>query len=160
MAASWACGRSARRALGCMRVEKGYGSWSREYSPEWYPTESGLAGLVKADKPAFIGKAAFMRINAQPPRQLLRCFTVDTPAGLDGADAAGGEPIYRHGRYVGRITSGGYSFTHQVSVALGYVDAADAVADDGFEVAVLGRPHKARLLAQPLFDPQGSRLRA
>ncbi len=148
------------RALGCMRVEKGYGSWSREYSPEWYPTESGLAGLVKADKPAFIGKAAFMRINAQPPRQLLRCFTVDTPAGLDGADAAGGEPIYRHGRYVGRITSGGYSFTHQVSVALGYVDAADAVADDGFEVAVLGRPHKARLLAQPLFDPQGSRLRA
>ena len=39
-----------------MRIEKGYGSWSREYSPEWYPTESRMDFLVKTDKPEFHGR--------------------------------------------------------------------------------------------------------
>jgi dimethylglycine dehydrogenase len=29
-----------------------------------------------------------------------------------------------------------------------------------FEVAILGRPHRARLLERPPFDPEGMRLRA
>jgi dimethylglycine dehydrogenase len=37
------------RALMSLRLEKGYGSWGRDYSPEYWPQESGLAGLVKAD---------------------------------------------------------------------------------------------------------------
>ena len=33
------------RALMSLRIEKGYGSWSREYSPEVWPHESGLEKL-------------------------------------------------------------------------------------------------------------------
>ena len=73
------------RALGCMRIEKGYGSWSREYSPEWYPHESGMARLVKADKPNFLGKAAWLALKDTPPRQLLCNFTIET----EHADAWG-----------------------------------------------------------------------
>ncbi|MCZ6487264.1 MAG: FAD-dependent oxidoreductase, partial [Gammaproteobacteria bacterium] len=38
------------RALLSLRVEKGYGSWSREYSPENWPQEVGLDRLIKLDK--------------------------------------------------------------------------------------------------------------
>ena len=148
------------RALGSMRIEKGYGSWSREYSPEWYPHESGMDFLVKEDKPVFHGRDGYLRIKDQPPRQLMRNFTIDTRPGSEGADAWGGEAIFRNGKYVGRVTSGSYSFTFNTSVAIGYVDAEFAEPGDDFEIAVLGIPTKAKLLEKPLFDPKGEKLRA
>lgn len=147
------------RALGSMRIEKGYGSWSREYSPEWYPTESGLSALVKTDKPEFLGKDAYLKIRDLPPRQLLCCFVIESEPGRGGADAWGGEAIFNNGRYVGRITSGSYSFSFNTSVALGYVDTAFSTPGEKFEVAILGVPHKAELLSEPLFDPKGKKLR-
>ena len=144
------------RALGSMRIEKGYGSWGREYSPEWSPVESGLARLVKTDKPEFLGREAWLSVKERPPGQLLHSFVIET----DGADAWGGETIYKNGQYAGRVTSGAYGFSVGQSVALGYVNA-DLVEQDGqYEIAVLGLPHKARLLREPLFDPKGERLRS
>jgi len=118
------------RALGSMRIEKGYGSWSREYSPEWWPTESGMDFLVKTDKPAFHGREAYLALKDKPPRQLMCCFQIDTRPGKDGADAWGGEAIFRNGKYVGRVTSGSYSFTFNTSVAIGYVDREYAEPGD------------------------------
>ena len=46
------------RSLISLRVAKGYGSWSREYSPEYWPHEVGLDRLVKTDKGDFIGRRA------------------------------------------------------------------------------------------------------
>ena len=42
-----------------LRIEKGYGSWSREYSPEVWPHESGLEKLCKLDKD-FLNKRALV----------------------------------------------------------------------------------------------------
>ena len=143
------------RALGAMRIEKGYGSWSREYSPEWRAHESGMARLVKTDKPVFLGKDAWLEVKDQPPRQLLCNFAVET----DTADAWGGETIYRNGQYAGRVTSGAFGYSVNQSIALGYLNA-DAIAPGGeYQIAILGKPHKARLLDAPLFDPKGERLR-
>ena len=47
------------RALGALRIEKGYGSWGREYSPEYWPQEAGLHGLIKLDKD-FLNKEAYL----------------------------------------------------------------------------------------------------
>ena len=143
------------RALGSMRIEKGYGSWSREYSPEWYPHESGMERLVKADKAEFLGRDAWLAIKDQPPRQLLCNFVIET----DDADAWGGETIYQNGRYAGRVTSGAYGFSVGQSIALGYLNADQVEYDGEYEIAVLGLPHKARLLREPLFDSKGVRLR-
>ena len=147
------------RALGSMRIEKGYGSWGREYSPEWWPTESGMEFLIKTEKPAFHGREAYMAIRELPPRQRMCYFTIETEPGKEGADAWGGEAIFRHGKYVGRVTSGSYSFTFNTSVAIGYVDCDDAMPGDDFEVGILGIPRKATLLEKPLFDPSGQKLR-
>ena len=50
------------RALLSMRVEKGYGSWGREYSPpEYWPQEVGLERLIKLDKPEFLGPRGLLQ---------------------------------------------------------------------------------------------------
>ncbi|MEM8654602.1 MAG: FAD-dependent oxidoreductase [Pseudomonadota bacterium] len=146
------------RALMSLRVEKGYGSWSREYSPEYWPQEVGLDRLVKTDKD-FLNKAAAMEVMHQPGREslmLLHLKSEDTDA--SGADATGGEPIFRDGVGIGRVTSGAYGHSVGMSLALGYV--TDAGPGDKVDVMVLGRPHRATILEKSPFDPAGERLRA
>lgn len=145
------------RALMSLRIEKGYGSWSREYSPEYWPQEVGLDRLCKMDK-AFLNKAAVVQTLAKPAREHLVILALDA-ADTDAshADATGGEPIFRHGKGIGRVTSGAYGYSVGMSLALGFV--RDAGPDDEVEVMVLGRPHKARVLAEPPFDPKGEKLR-
>jgi len=146
------------RALMSLRIEKGYGSWGREYSPEYWPQEVGLARLCKMDKD-FLNKSALAETLAQPAREqlvLLALDAADTDA--SNADASGGEPIFKDGQGIGRVTSGGYGYGVGMSLALGFVKGAGP--GDEVEVMVLGRAHKARILDEPPFDPKGERLRA
>ena len=145
------------RALMSLRIEKGYGSWSREYSPEYWPQEVGLAGLVKMDKD-FLHKEAVAGVLAKDAREtlvLLRLDEADTSA--SNADATGGEPIFKNSVGIGRVTSGAYGYSVGMSLAMGYVKGA--VPGDSVEVMVLGRPHKAVILAEPPFDASGAKLR-
>lgn len=144
------------RALGSLRIEKGYGSWGREYSPEYWPQEVGLERLIKADK-EFLNKAAWLKIRDNPVREVLSVFEIEA---AHGADASGGEPIFTpDGRPVGRVTSGAYGYSVGKSLAIGYANPAVAKPGDVLEVFLLGKAHKAVLLAEPPFDPAGARLR-
>jgi dimethylglycine dehydrogenase len=146
------------RALMSLRIEKGYGSWSREYSPEYWPQEVGLDRLCKMDK-AFLNKSAVAETMAKPARETLVILALDAAqTDASNADATGGEPIFKDGKGIGRVTSGAYGYSVGTSLALGYVK--DAQAGDEVEVMVLGKPHKAVILAEPPFDPKGERLRA
>ncbi|KZY04507.1 GcvT family protein [Sulfitobacter sp. HI0023] len=146
------------RALMSLRIEKGYGSWGREYSPEYWPQEVGLDRLCKTDKP-FLNRDAALRVLQEPPRERLVLLSLD-PQDTDAsnADATGGEPIFLDGRGVGRVTSGAYGYSVGQSLALGFVKDVDAGTE--VEVMVLGRPHRAKILSAPPFDPEGRRLRA
>ena len=144
------------RSLGSLRIEKGYGSWSREYSPEYWPQEVGLDRLVKMDKPEFLGKEAYAKIKDKIPRELLVNLIVE----VDNADASGGEPIFLpDGTPVGRVSSGAYGFTVEKSVALCFIKTEHAVVGAQFDIAILGKPHRAVMLGAPAFDPKGERLR-
>lgn len=144
------------RALMSLRMEKGYGSWSREYSPEWWPQESGLDGLIKLEKD-FLNKSAYLALRNTPPRERLSILELcETPM---NADASGGEPIFLpDGTPVGRVTSGAYGYTVGKSLALGYL--RDAGPGDQVDVMILGVPHRGVVLDAPPFDPNGLRLRA
>lgn len=144
------------RALASLRIEKGYGSWSREYSPEYWPQESGLCRLIKIDKGAFLNKDAYQEIAGERPRQKLTMISIDA---MD-ADATGGEPIFLHdGTPVGQVSSGAYGYSVGMSLALCYIKADAAKPGDKVSVAILGRPHDAIVLERPPFDPEGERLR-
>jgi dimethylglycine dehydrogenase len=144
------------RSLGSLRIEKGYGSWSREYSPEYWPQEVGLDRLIKMDKPEFLGKEAYAKIKDNAPRELLVNLIVET----SDADASGGEPIFLpDGTPVGRVSSGAYGYSVEKSVALCFIKTQHAIAGAEFDVAILGKPHRAVMLDAPAFDPKGDRLR-
>ncbi|MFD0858380.1 GcvT family protein [Roseovarius aquimarinus] len=145
------------RALMSLRIEKGYGSWSREYSPEYWPQEVGLAPLVKMGKDFLHKEAAAtaMEKDARETLVLLHLSEEDTAA--SNADATGGEPIFKDGKGIGRVTSGSYGYSVGMSLALGYVKGAQA--GDAVEVMVLGRPHRAVILSEPPFDAKGEILR-
>ncbi|HEY9039814.1 MAG TPA: FAD-dependent oxidoreductase [Roseovarius sp.] len=145
------------RALMSLRIEKGYGSWGREYSPEYWPQEVGLASLVKMEK-EFLHKGALAKVMGKEPREtlvLLHLEEADTAA--SNADATGGEPIFKDGTGIGRVSSGSYGYSVGMSLALGHVKGA--VPGDRVDVMVLGRAHRAVILAAPPFDPGGARLR-
>ncbi|WP_170602988.1 GcvT family protein [Ruegeria arenilitoris] len=143
------------RALGSLRIEKGYGSWGREYSQEYWPQEVGLDRLIKLDK-EFLNKEAYLAIKDSPPREVLSILSVQA----DIADATGGEPIFTSdGTAVGRVTSGAYGYSVGASLAIGYVDPNVAIPGDRVEVFILGKSHSAVILSEPPFDPEGHRLR-
>lgn len=145
------------RALMSLRIEKGYGSWGREYSPEYWPQEVGLERLCKMGKD-FLNKAAAAEAMERPAREQLVLLALDgAQTDASGADATGGEPIFKDGKGIGRVTSGAYGYTVGQSLALGFVK--DAVAGDTVQVMVLGVPHDAVILEEPPFDADGARLR-
>ncbi|MFY0691290.1 MAG: GcvT family protein [Paracoccaceae bacterium] len=143
------------RALMSLRVEKGYGSWSREYSPEYWPQEVGLDRLIKMEKD-FLNKAAYEEIRENAPRETLAIIEVRD---VGDADASGGEPVFLpDGTPVGRVSSGTYGYTVGKSLALGFLKSVAPGAE--VDVMILGQPHRGVVLDKPPFDPAGQRLRA
>jgi dimethylglycine dehydrogenase len=143
------------RALNAMRLEKGFGSWAREYRPLYSPVEAALGRFVAWDKPDFIGRSAAHDERGSGGRLRLCAFQVDA----GDADAIGDEPIWHDGKPLGWVTSGGYGHFVGTSLALGYVPREVADAIDGFEIEIIGERRRAKRLAAPLFDPTGARMR-
>ena len=144
------------RALNALRVEKGFGSWSREYRPLYGPQEAALGRFIAYGKPAdFIGKQGALEEKAEGGAMRLVTFVVDTK----DADVLGDEPISHNGEVRGWVTSGGYAHASGVSVAMGYVPRELANVTDGWSIEMLGDHLEARLQPHPLFDANGSRMR-
>jgi len=142
------------RALASLRIEKGYGSWGRDYSPEYWPQECGLAGLVRLDK-TFLNRDACAAVMQRPAREVLRMIEVEVTC----ADPSGGEPIFDgQGQPAGKVSSGAFGYHVNKSLALAYL-RPELAPDTDLDVMVLGRPHSARILERPPFDPDGLRLR-
>jgi len=143
------------RALNSLRLEKSFGGWLREYTPDYTPGEAGLARFIAFEKGDFVGRAAALRQRDEPPRHSLVTLVVDA----GDADAHGDEPVLAEGRVVGFTTSGGYGHCVEKSIALAYLQPAFATADAALAVTILGEDRPARLAQPPLYDPTGARMR-
>jgi glycine cleavage system T protein len=145
------------RAIDSMRLEKGYRVWSSDITPEDNPYEAGLGFAVRLNKAAdFIGKEALVRARADGVTRRLRPLLLEDGAAI----ALGGEPVRISGRIAGRVTSGGYGYTIERSIAYAYLPSADAAAGTRVEVQVFGRWVAAVVAKEPLYDPAGERIRS
>jgi dimethylglycine dehydrogenase len=143
------------RAMMSLRLEKGFGSWLREFRPDYTPAETGLDLFINFNKDEFIGRDAVLTERDNPPKRHLVTLVVDA----DDADVWGDEPIWKGGEVVGFVTSGGYAHYVEKSVAIGFVPT-DMIEDGAeFEIEILGDMRKAILIDEPLFDPKGERMR-
>jgi len=143
------------RALMSLRLEKSWGPWARVYRPIYGPLEAGLGRFVSFKKNDFIGRDGALKEKEIGGKLRLVTFTVDTK----DVDVIGDEPVWHKGEVLGWITSGGYAHHAGKSVALGYVPKEVAGDDEGFEIEIIGKRHKAKPQRQPLFDPKGERMR-
>ncbi|VAW16374.1 Sarcosine dehydrogenase [hydrothermal vent metagenome] len=144
------------RAMMSLRLEKSFGSWGREYRPDYTAAETGLDRFIAFGKSAdFIGRAPAEAERSRGADRHLSTFTVNTA----GADVWGDEPIFYNGEVVGFVTSGGFAHHAMQSVAFGILPAE--LIRDGLEVEIeiLGERRPATLYKTPLFDPDGSRMR-
>jgi len=143
------------RAQDSLRLEKGYGVWSLEFSTSCTPDMAGLGRFVAPDKGDFIGRAAYLAAQATGPDMKLVLLQLESP----DADATGYEPIYRGDRRIGYVTSGAYGHHVQQSLALAYIDSDSCQTREPLTVTIIGQPRPARILLAPPYDPAGTRLR-
>ncbi|MBF6604115.1 MAG: GcvT family protein [Chloroflexi bacterium] len=159
----WAAGRehglvaAGYRAIDALRLEKGYRVWSSDITPDETPFEAGLGFAVALDKPGgFIGCDALRAARSAGPRKRLRCLVLDDPRSV----ALGNEPVRVEGRIVGRVTSGGYGFAVERSIAYAYLPADRAPIGTRGEVEVFGEWVGFEVAHEPLYDPAGERIRS
>ncbi len=141
------------KAIDSLRLEKGYRVWGADISPDDTPYEAGLDFAVKLDK-EFLGRDALA--GAREPERRLACLVLDDPRSV----ALGAEPVRVDGEIVGRVTSGGYGYTVERSIAYAYVPAGKDAADQPVEVEIFGEWVAGTVADEPLFDAAGERIRA
>jgi dimethylglycine dehydrogenase len=144
------------RALSSLRLEKGYGSFNKDFRPDYTPGETGLDRYIDWTKPDFIGRDAALAERERGPQR--RFIVLEVEAG--DADVVGYESILHEGAAVGYVTSGSYGHCVRKSLAAGYVPTELARDGARFEIDILGEMRNAWIRLAPLHDPQSLRLRA
>ena len=86
----------------------------------------------------------------------MRCVVLGDPRSV----ALGNEPVRVDGEIVGRVTTGGYGYTVERSIAYAYLPAQSSEPGQAVEVEIFGERVAGEVAAEPLYDPQGDRIRA
>jgi 4-methylaminobutanoate oxidase (formaldehyde-forming) len=150
------------RAIESLRLEKGYRAWGAEIGPDHSPLVAGLAWAVKLrSNTPFQGRAALEAQVAKPLPRLLAGFTTDPSIVLLGR-----ETIYRDGKRVGWLTTGGFGYTVNRSIGYGYVRDPESGVDRAkvlsgcYELEVATDRVPAKVFLDPLYDPTMSRIKS
>jgi dimethylglycine dehydrogenase len=144
------------RAMMSLRLDKFFGSWLREFSPDYTAGETGMDRFISWQKDAdFIGKSAALAEREAGSARALVAFEVDA----EDADVVAYEPVWIDGAVKGFCTSGGYSHYAEKSIALALVPRENAVDGQEAEIEILGQMRKASVITTPLFDADGARMR-
>jgi 4-methylaminobutanoate oxidase (formaldehyde-forming) len=110
----------------------------------------------------FMGREALTRQREKKLPKLLACFSVECPDVV----LLGRETIFRNGRQVGWLSSGGYGYTLGVNIGIGYVrDAENGVTPEmvtsgTYELEIACERYPAQVSLQPLYDPGMTRIKA
>ncbi|MGZ4298957.1 MAG: GcvT family protein [Solirubrobacteraceae bacterium] len=136
------------RAIDALRLEKGYRVWAADITPDETPLEAGLDFCVREDR-SFVGADAL-----RAPERRLRCIVLEDARSV----ALGNEPVRVGDDICGRVTTGGYGYAVQRSIAYAYLPVEHGVGTE-VRVDIFGRWVAGEVAAEPLYDPRGERLR-
>ena len=142
------------RAMGMLRLEKGYRSWDSELTSEITPHAAGLEKFCGRHK-EYIGNPAVEHQRRHPPRRRLATLEIETGA----PPCWGDEPVFAGARLIGRVTSGGMGWRTSKLLAVGLIESSEAGLGRKLEVEILRKRFTATVLQDPVYDPSGTRLR-
>src|SRR5256885_8332247 len=141
------------KAVDSLRLEKGYRVWGSDISPDVNPYQAGLGFCVKLDKGDFIGRKALVEAEKKTGEPHLACLVLDDPRSV----ALGSEPVRNGGQVTGRVTSGGYGYSVERSIAYAYVPSGTQTGTE-VEVEILGTWVQGRGAHRPPDGPHAGRL--
>ncbi|HEX4012108.1 MAG TPA: FAD-dependent oxidoreductase [Solirubrobacteraceae bacterium] len=136
------------RAIDALRLEKGYRVWAADITPDETPLEAGLGFCLRQDR-SFVGADAL-----HEPQRRLRCLVLEDPRSV----ALGNEPVRVGEEICGRVTSGGYGYTVERSIAYAYLPSEIQTGTE-VHVDIFGRWIAGEVAQEPLLDPQAERMR-
>ncbi|WP_089292421.1 glycine cleavage system aminomethyltransferase GcvT [Actinoplanes regularis] len=140
------CGLGARDTL---RTEMGYPLHGQELSLEISPVQARSGWAVGWSKPSFWGREALLAEKEAGPRRTLRGLEL-TGRGIP----RGHMPIFSGATQVGETTSGTFSPTKKIGIALALIDTDPALPDGAVvEIDIRGRRTEARLVKPPFVNP-------
>ena len=150
------------RALGSLRMEKGYRDYGHDIDNTDDAYEAGLGFVVDLSKPDFIGKEYCVERKAQGPafeRRLLQVLVKD-PAPL----MYHAEVVYRNDQPVGYIRMASYGHTLGGAVGLAMIEAGEPinkayVQEGEWEVDIAGTKYPAEVSIRPMYDPKMERIK-
>jgi sarcosine oxidase subunit alpha len=145
-------GVEAQRVL---RLEKQHAIVGQDTDALSQPYEAGMAWLVKAEKPDFIGRDALAAFVQEGEQQALVGFETD-----GRIVPHEGEAITRHGEPVGRVTSAKWSPYLSKTIGMGWVPVEDAKEGATITIRHVGEPLPATVRLKAFYDPEGLRLRS
>ncbi|MCT4555885.1 MAG: FAD-dependent oxidoreductase [Pelagimonas sp.] len=144
------------RAMMSLRLDKFFGSWGREFSPDYTCAETGLDRFISFSKDTdFIGRRAAEAERETPPDRTLVAFKVDAT----DTDVNAYEPVWIDGQVQGFCTSGGYSHHARTSIAMALIPRSQAAPGLQAQIEILGQMCNATLIDTPLFDADHSQMR-
>jgi heterotetrameric sarcosine oxidase gamma subunit len=150
------------KALGSLRMEKGYRDYGHDIDNTDTVLEAGLGFAVSLDKPGgFIGRDAVVAQKARGPltRRLVQVLVTDPEPLMFHA-----EVVRRNGVPAGYIRSASYGFTLGGAVGLAMIDAAEpidqAYLDAGDWTVRIGTSvYPAVTSLRPMYDPRNKRIK-
>ncbi len=143
-------------AFDSLRLEKGYRLWGNDIHTEYNPYEAGIGFAVKMRKGDFVGREALGKLRAQGLTRSLCCMTLDDPSSV----VVGKEPILDGGRVLGYVTSANYGHSIGRGIVYGYLPIEYAKAGRKVDVLYFGERLQATVANEPLYDPDGRRMKA
>ena len=139
------------------RLEKGYRTWKGDLSTDYTMLEAGLERFVRFDKDDFPGREALLRERENGPAKRFATMVVDAGE----CDAPYMSTVWDGDEKVGEVTSGGWGYRVERSIALGIVRTDLAEPGTALDVEIYGDRRPA--VVQPdaaLWDAENARLRA
>ncbi|MCO4848422.1 MAG: FAD-dependent oxidoreductase [Yoonia sp.] len=144
------------RAMMSLRLDRHFGSWLSEFSPDYTAAETGMDRFISFKKNTdFIGRSVAEAERATPPARTLAVFEVDA----EDTDVVAYEPVFIDGTVQGFCTSGGYSHHTGKSIAMALIPRDHARLGKKVEIEIMGKMRAAVQIA-PTFDPEGSKMRS
>ncbi len=159
--ALWAAGKESQLAnfgsyaLNSLRLEKAFRGLHTELTNEITLVEADMMRFFCLDKPDFVGREATVRRRESGVSIQLAYVEIE----VQDADATGGEPVFSDGKCIGVVTSGGYGHHTKKSLAFVYVPPEHTVAGSQLQIKILDHLCSATVLAAPVYDPTGSKMR-
>ncbi len=150
------------KALGSLRMEKGYRDYGHDIDNTDTVLEAGLGFAVALDKPGgFIGRDAVLAQKERGPlrRRLVQVLLTDPGPLMFHA-----EVVHRNGKPAGYIRSASYGFTLGGAVGLAMIDAGEPISQaylDASEwtVQIGTAVYPAVASLRPRYDPDNKRIR-